>query len=117
MSDANRKNFSDKIAEGATPQSQKSYGQQAKEAVTDSADKLQRKVEPEQSKSTTQQLGDSISSGHEQGKAAAHDSGKGIEETASEYLDSAKKALNDAAGYVSGALGGAQEGAEGTKKN
>jgi predicted ribosome quality control (RQC) complex YloA/Tae2 family protein len=111
MSDAGRKNFSDKIQEAVTPQDQKSYGQQAKETVTDGIDKIQRNLQPDETKSSTQQLGDSIQSGHDEGKRAASDNGKGLGDTAHEYLNSAKKTLNDAAEYVSGAITGGAEGA------
>ncbi|CEP23689.1 unnamed protein product [Cyberlindnera jadinii] len=112
MADAGRKDFSDKIAEGITPDSQKSYAQQAKEGVTDGLDKAARTLQPDNTKSTTQQLGDSVSSGAEKGENAAQGSGKSLEQTASEYLDSAKKAVNDAVEYVSASVGGASEGAK-----
>ncbi|CDR46210.1 CYFA0S22e01288g1_1 [Cyberlindnera fabianii] len=112
MSDATRKNFSDKVQENLTPESQKSFGQKAKEGVTDTLDKAQRDLQPDESKSGFQQLGDSISSGHDQGKAEAKGTGQSLSETAGEYVESAKKTLNDAAEYVSGALGGASEGAK-----
>lgn len=117
MSDLNRKSFTDKASETITPESQKSYLQQGKEAVTDGVDKVQGKLQPEGSKSGTQSLGDAVQSGHDDAKANVDHNGKTMSETAGEYVESAKKTLNDAAEYVSGALTGAKEGAaEGTKK-
>lgn len=42
MSDAGRKDFSDKIKEGMTPDSSKSTQQKMKETVTDTGDKVAR---------------------------------------------------------------------------
>ena len=44
MSDAGRKDFSDKIQEGITPDSSKSTQQKLKETVTDTTDKAARYV-------------------------------------------------------------------------
>lgn len=68
MSDAGRKGFSDKLSEGAKPQSEKSYGEQAKEFVTDQYDKLAGKAQPNEEKSTTQRAADAFSSGKDEAK-------------------------------------------------
>lgn len=57
MSDAGRKDFSDKASEAIKPDSQKSYAEQAKETITDYLDKGASEAQGDQ-KSTTQKLGD-----------------------------------------------------------
>jgi len=49
---------SSKISESVTPDSQKSTLDQAKEGVTDTADKASRSMQPDSSKSTGQSLSD-----------------------------------------------------------
>lgn len=63
MSDLGRKDFTDKAAEAIKPDDQKSYLQQAKEAITGKVDDVQRNAQPNESKSATQKAGDFISGG------------------------------------------------------
>ncbi|OCK81329.1 putative chaperone/heat shock protein Hsp12 [Lepidopterella palustris CBS 459.81] len=58
MSDAGRKDWSDKMKEGITPDSSKSSQQKVKEAVTDTGDKIARGVQPDHDKSTGQEISD-----------------------------------------------------------
>ncbi|KZF21841.1 putative chaperone/heat shock protein Hsp12 [Xylona heveae TC161] len=58
MSDAGRKDFSDKVEEKITPDSSKSTQQKVKETVTDTGDKLARGTQSDESKSTTQEVSD-----------------------------------------------------------
>lgn len=113
MSDLGRKDFSDKVQEKVTPQDQKSYIDQAKETVTDGVDKFAKSAQPEGAKSDTQKLGDAVQTGHDDAKDAQ---GKSLSETAGEYLEQGKEALNNAAEYVSSTLTGAKEGAENANK-
>ncbi|KAH3686302.1 hypothetical protein WICPIJ_002664 [Wickerhamomyces pijperi] len=108
MSDTGRKDFSTKAKEAITPESQKSYLDQAKESVTDTVDKVQGKLQPEENKGVGQGVSDAFSKGKDEANSANH---KSFSETASEYVDSAKKSLNDAAEYVSSSLHGAKKGA------
>ncbi|KAL2042702.1 hypothetical protein N7G274_004461 [Stereocaulon virgatum] len=84
MSDAARKDFTDKAQEKLTPESQKSTLDKAKEGVTNAGDSVAGAVQPEGDKSVTQTLSDSISTN------------PGEES----YVDSAKKAVGDAVEYV-----------------
>ncbi|KIW02826.1 uncharacterized protein PV09_05883 [Verruconis gallopava] len=61
MSDAGRKDFTDKAQEKLTPESQKSTTDKLSEGATDIGDKVARNVQPEQDKSTTQSIGDTLS--------------------------------------------------------
>merc|ERR1712110_400967 len=62
MSQAGRKDFTDKLSEGVTPDSQKSTGEKLSEKATDAYDKVANAVEPESQKSTTQKVGDKFES-------------------------------------------------------
>lgn len=90
MSDAGRKNFTDKAAEAVKPDSQKSYLEQAKETITDYADKAAAYLHPDSEKGVAQNVSDNLGKG--QDKSA---SGKSFSETASEYLDEAKEKLGE----------------------
>jgi polyhydroxyalkanoate synthesis regulator phasin len=107
MADAGRKDFSTKINESVTPESQKSTYDKAKEVVTDTYDKAAGKVAPEESKSFSQRLGDSVQRGHDDAKANTKTWG----ESANEALEHGKQAVSDAAEYVSGVVTGGKEGA------
>ncbi|KAF2155333.1 hypothetical protein K461DRAFT_311600 [Myriangium duriaei CBS 260.36] len=61
MSDTGRKDFSDKVGEKVTPDSQKSTTDKISESVTGATDKVSRDVQPDSSKSTTQELSDKTS--------------------------------------------------------
>ncbi|PSK53904.1 heat shock protein 9/12-like protein [Elsinoe australis] len=60
MSEAGRKDFSDKLQEKATPQSSKSTTDKVSEGVTDTADKAARAVQPDSQKSGTQETADKL---------------------------------------------------------
>ncbi|KAH3676155.1 hypothetical protein WICMUC_002177 [Wickerhamomyces mucosus] len=104
MSDTGRKNLSDKLQEGVTPESQKSTFDKAKESVTDSVDKVQGQLQPEENKSASQGVSDAIQKGHDDAS-----SGKSFSESAQEYVDAAKKNLNEAAEYVSSSINKGKE--------
>ncbi|CAK9441638.1 uncharacterized protein LODBEIA_P55060 [Lodderomyces beijingensis] len=119
MSDLGRKNFSDKVEEKLTPESQKSTLDKGKEAVTDTVDKAGRKITPEEDKSFGQKVADNFAQGKEDAKSQAEKDSKALEgegqtlaETAQEYYDTAKDKLSEAADYVSKSVGGAVEGSK-----
>lgn len=114
MSDAGRKDFTTQAKEAITPDSQKTYYDKAKESVTDTVDKVQGKLQPEQNKGVGQGISDAFSKGKDEAKSANQ---KSLSETAQEYVDSAKKGLNDAAEYVASSLHGAKEGAKNATDN
>lgn len=117
MADAGRKDFSQKIDEKITPDSNKSLYERTKETVTDTADKVANDLTPENQKSFSQSVGDSVQRGHDDAKAEVGE-GKTWGDAAHDAFESGKKAVADAAEYVSGAVTGAKEGAnEYTKKN
>ncbi|ODV85140.1 hypothetical protein CANARDRAFT_176119 [[Candida] arabinofermentans NRRL YB-2248] len=116
MSDLGRKSFTDKASETLKPDSQKSTFESVKEGVTDSADKFASAVTPESEKSATQTLGDKAQSGSDKASSELKSDQATLGETASEYLEAGKKAVGDAVEYVSGAITGAKEGGEATKK-
>ncbi|KAF2176392.1 putative chaperone/heat shock protein Hsp12 [Zopfia rhizophila CBS 207.26] len=61
MSDAGRKDFSDKLKEGVTPDSSKSTQTKVKETFTDTGDKIARGTQPDDQKSTGQEMSDKFS--------------------------------------------------------
>lgn len=58
MSDAGRKDFSTKMEEEMTPDSSKSTQQKLKETVTGTGDKVARGFQPDDQKSTGQEISD-----------------------------------------------------------
>ncbi|KAF2466674.1 putative chaperone/heat shock protein Hsp12 [Lindgomyces ingoldianus] len=60
MSDAGRKDWSDKLKEGVTPDSTKSTQTKMKETFTDTGDKVARGIQPDEQKSTGQELSDKM---------------------------------------------------------
>ncbi|CCH44331.1 hypothetical protein BN7_3893 [Wickerhamomyces ciferrii] len=64
MSDLGRKDFTDKAKEAVKPDDQKSYLEQAKEALTGKTDDLQKNFQPEDAKSATQKAGDFLQGGN-----------------------------------------------------
>ncbi|KAI9284534.1 heat shock protein 9/12-domain-containing protein [Umbelopsis sp. AD052] len=79
MADQGRKGFGQKMEESLTPQSQKTYAEQGKEALTDGYDKLQAEITPESQKSAHQSAYDSV-------KGNADDQNKSMLESAKEKL-------------------------------
>ena len=65
MSDSYRKDFSDKAAEAVKPDSQKGYVEKGKEFVTDKADQVAGKAQPESEKGVFQGVSDSAHKGKE----------------------------------------------------
>lgn len=103
MSDAGRKNFSDKLNEGLTPDSQKSTWDKGKEFVTDETDKLAGKFQGEENKGVAQGMHDSAQKGADEANAESY------ADTAREYMDAAKSKLNDAVEYVSNSVHGGEK--------
>lgn len=60
MSDQGRKNFTDKVSESVTPDSQKSTWDKATETATDAYDKVAKTVQPEEEKGIFQKIGDTL---------------------------------------------------------
>lgn len=112
MADSGRKDFSQKISEKITPQSEKSMYDKTKESVTDTADKIANELTPDNQKSFSQSVGDSVQKGHDDAVADADVNAKTWGDSAHDYMESSKKAVADAAEYVTGAVTGAKEGAE-----
>lgn len=112
MSDAGRKSFADKVSETVKPESEKSYFEQAKEAVTDGVDKVASQVTPTDQKSFGQTVADSAQQGHDDAKAAVSEDKATLAETAELYIGAAKEKVADAAQYISGVVTGALEGAQ-----
>lgn len=102
MSDAGRKDFSDKFSEKVKPDSQKTYLEQGKETVTDAADRVAGAVQPEHDKGVAQGVHDAAKSGKDDAKADSY------ADTAKEYVDAAKSKLNDAVEYVSSSVHGGE---------
>ncbi|GMM29474.1 lipid-binding protein [Martiniozyma asiatica (nom. inval.)] len=118
MSDAGRKNFSTKVSETFTPNSEKNTYDKVKESVTDTADKVASNFTPDENKSFGQRVGDAVQRGHDDAKDGAEGAQKSWGESAHEYVEAGKHAVSDAAEYVSGIVTGAKEGASDyTKKN
>lgn len=90
MSDAGRKDFTDKAAEAIKPDSEKSYLEKAKETITDYADKAASYLHSDSDKGVAQNISDNISKG--QDKA---DSGKSFGESAEEYWTEGKEKLGE----------------------
>ncbi|AJV24200.1 BAK_1a_G0016720.mRNA.1.CDS.1 [Saccharomyces cerevisiae] len=105
MSDAGRKGFGEKASEALKPDSQKSYAEQGKEYITDKADKVAGKVQPEDNKGVFQGVNDSA----EKGKDNAEGQGESLADQARDYMGAAKSKLNDAVEYVSGRVHGEED--------
>lgn len=103
MSDAGRKDFGDKVSEAVKPDSQKSTLEKGKEVVTDQADKLAGKLQPEENKGVGQTVHDSAQQGKDDAK------GKSLGETAQEYVEEAKHKLGGAAEYISKQVHGGEK--------
>ncbi|ODQ45309.1 hypothetical protein PICMEDRAFT_36444 [Pichia membranifaciens NRRL Y-2026] len=112
MADAGRKDFSSKLSEAVTPDSQKSTYDKAKETATDYLDKAAAKVTPDDQKTFGQSVSDHVQQGHDDAKSKLDADSKTWGDSANELLESGKKTVNEAAEYVSGAVTGAKEGAD-----
>ncbi|RDW41864.1 heat shock protein 9/12-domain-containing protein, partial [Yarrowia lipolytica] len=94
MSQAGRKDFTDKLSEGVTPDSQKSTGEKLSEKATDAYDKVANAVEPESQKSTTQKVGDKFESDTSKAKSDISDEKNKLEKEGESYIDQAKDFIN-----------------------
>lgn len=112
MSDLGRKNIGDKVNEKITPDSEKSGLEKAKETVTGKADSLAADATPENQKSFSQSVADSVKKGSNDAKKNAGDHKETFSETAADYVDKAKTQASNAAEYVSNVVTGAGEGAK-----
>ncbi|KAG0674932.1 hypothetical protein C6P40_005106 [Pichia californica] len=112
MADAGRKDFSTKLSEAVTPESQKSTYDKVKEGATDAYDKAASAVTPDNQKSFGQTVSDHVQKGHDDAKASVEADAKTWSESANDVLESGKKAVSEAAEYVTGVVTGAKEGAE-----
>lgn len=61
MADKGRKNFSDKLSENLTPDSQKSTWDKTTEQMGDKYDQAKGKMQPEEDKGVFQKIGDAFS--------------------------------------------------------
>lgn len=90
MSDNFRKSNANKISEALTPDESKGHTQKMSENISDSADKFASKITPDSRKSASQKMTDDFQSGADDAKK------KSFGETAGEYLETAKKQVNEA---------------------
>ncbi|RUO95489.1 putative heat shock protein Awh11/Hsp9 [Jimgerdemannia flammicorona] len=86
MSDCNRKDFTEQIKEEITPDTQKSYTQQASEQFSGATDRLKATITPESQKSTQQAAFDTVRGERDDIKAHPEGEGQGL-------LEKAKNAL------------------------
>ncbi|KAL8773484.1 MAG: hypothetical protein Q9209_001588 [Squamulea sp. 1 TL-2023] len=91
MSDNLRKGLGDQAQEKMTPDSQKSTLDQGTEKLTSLGDKAAGSLQPGDSKSTTQQLGDTGRSGFDQ----TQDTAKNLGNQASDMTSNAQKKLSE----------------------
>ncbi|PSK41291.1 hypothetical protein C7M61_000972 [Candidozyma pseudohaemuli] len=112
MSDAGRKPFTDKVSETVKPDSEKSYLEKGKEAVTDKVDEFAGKNVPDSQKSFGQSVADHAHQGSEDAKKEVNQQSGSLSETAQEYYETAKEKASEAAEYVSNVVQGATEGAQ-----
>ncbi|KAF2116691.1 chaperone/heat shock protein-like protein Hsp12 [Lophiotrema nucula] len=91
MSDLGRKGLGDQAKEKATPDSQKSTLDQAKEGASGAYDRAASAVQPEENKSTSQKAGDTFRSGSDD----ASENSKGFVAQAQDSLNSAGQAISD----------------------
>lgn len=61
MADSGRKNFTDKVADNLTPDSQKSTWDKTKEGASDAYDDVAGKAQPEEDKGVFQKISDTLS--------------------------------------------------------
>lgn len=97
MSDPTRKGFSEKASEHLKPEEQKGYLEQTKEHLSETADKLQAKLHPEENKSDTQKVSDKL-----EGKSGGKEESWG--DTAQRYTGHAKDYAEQARGKINEAL-------------
>ncbi|KAJ8100928.1 heat shock protein 9/12-domain-containing protein [Lipomyces tetrasporus] len=106
MSDAGRKNVSDKVSETVTPDSQKSYAEQMKEQVTGTYDRAARHLQPEESKSSSQSATDTVTGKSSETKDTSQGYEHSFVDAAKQYAttaqQSATEALHSASEYLSG---------------
>ncbi|KAF2257136.1 hypothetical protein BU26DRAFT_513844 [Trematosphaeria pertusa] len=91
MSDIGRKGLGEQAKEKATPDSQKSTLDQAKEGASGVYDRAAGAVQPEGNKSATQKVGDATRSGGDD----ASNQGKGILASTQETLGNAAQSVQD----------------------
>jgi ElaB/YqjD/DUF883 family membrane-anchored ribosome-binding protein len=114
MSDFGRKDFTDKVSEKVTPDSQKSTFEKAKEDVTGALDKGASSITPDSQKSFGQSVADHAQSGHDDAKSDVKQNQETLSETAASYVEAAKDQVLNAAEYVSNAVSGGNAGSEAT---
>lgn len=95
MSDSTRKDFSDKFSESVKPDSEKSYAEKGKEYLTDTADKVQGKMQPSEDKSATQRVGDAFESKDGGKQETWGDTAKRYTEEAKDYAEQARDKINE----------------------
>ncbi|RUP19181.1 heat shock protein 9/12-domain-containing protein [Jimgerdemannia flammicorona] len=78
MSDYSRKDFTEQAKEKITPDTQKSYTQQAGEQFSGTTDRLKSAITPETQKSTGQSAFDTVSGEHDDAKTHPQGEGKGL---------------------------------------
>ncbi|RUP45864.1 heat shock protein 9/12-domain-containing protein [Jimgerdemannia flammicorona] len=82
MSDYNRKDFTEQAKEKVTPDTQKSYTQQASEQFSSATDRLKSTITPETQKSTDQSAFDTVRGECDDAKTHPQGEGKGLLEKA-----------------------------------
>ncbi|KAF2453413.1 heat shock protein 9/12-domain-containing protein [Lineolata rhizophorae] len=95
MADLGRKDFTEQAKEKATPDSQKSTLDQAKESVSGTADRLAGSMQPNDQKSTQQQIFDS-------GRGTSDD----VSNQSKGYVEQARDTVGGAAQSVADTISG-----------
>ncbi|RUP19180.1 putative heat shock protein Awh11/Hsp9 [Jimgerdemannia flammicorona] len=91
MSDYNRKDFTEQAKEKITPDTQKSYTQQASEQISGATDRLKSAITPETQKSTGQSAFDTVRGEHDDAKTHPQGGGKGLLEKSKDAVDLGNK--------------------------
>ncbi|KAG5356225.1 Heat shock protein [Yarrowia sp. B02] len=94
MSQAGRKDFTDKLSEGLQPDSTKSTGEKLSEKATDAYDKVASAVEPNSQKSATQKAGDTLESDASKAKSDISSETSKLQKEGESYIDQAKDFIN-----------------------
>lgn len=108
MSDAGRKDFTDKIHEAIKPEAQKPATEKIGESITNAADNIAGAVQPESEKGVFQKAHDDSKVTKENAKAT-HESWVDTAKKEGEVLlNSARNAVNHAAEYIAGSTADAK---------
>ncbi|KAL6242716.1 hypothetical protein RBB50_010362 [Rhinocladiella similis] len=117
MSDTGRKPLSDRVGETITPDSQKTYADQAKETATGTLDNIAGMVQPGDSKSTSQKLSDEASSKTGSTQDTASNLTQKASSTAGSTFENVQTKAADLGGQISDNTAAAQKNIQETASN